>query len=577
MSQPAIRVPSKITYVHDDGTKDVFICNEKLGQGGFAVVHRVTQQNTNKSYAMKVISIEKYINAKNKIYLDKVENEILIQKKLNHPNIVGAKISFSDEQNQYIILEYCPGKTIRDYLKKSEHGRLSEPETRRILKDILQGLVYLHNRKIIHHDIKLENFIIGADGKVKIADFGVSVMLRNSNDKILSLCGTPNYMSPEMVHKENKGHGLEVDIWAIGVSAFIMLTGQQPFSGYEKEFIFEKIKNCDYRFPTKIQLSYEAKDFIKSIFKADPKKRPDAIDLLDHPFLTKYDKEKVQLYKPPIIQTTNKSLPQIPNINSNKLNFLQKINNIAPLNNRQNLNCLRGLNNNVQIVRPKYVKEVASSLKKFDKNNNFNFYPQENCQPNNLNSNNKKSFIIPSNFVTKYCFLNEDLGFLLGNGTVGVCFNDHSRIVMDPNEEFAHYYKNYNSNEEVINVEESFIGVQNNKIQAKISLLRKFAKNLKRFKCLYKIEEDYYDSKVPLCHVKYFVKKNDSILFKMNFNDHKKLIIFWSTKKMCLVKILKEKCNLLDLKDVISMSPNCDEYKKYKYAKELLFSLSQKI
>lgn len=393
------------------------------------------------------------------------------------------------------------------------------------MKDVIQGLIYLHNRKIIHHDLKLENFLIGADGKVKIADFGVSYVLKNASDKIYSVYGTTNYMAPEMLQKDNQGHGLEVDVWSIGVSAFIMLTGQQPFTGIDREVIYENIRNCDYRFPSKIQLSYEAKDFIKSVLKLDPKRRPTIFELLDHPFLTIYDKEKVQLYRPPIIQKT---------IKNNRLN--SNANKIGPLNNCFNKNLLRGSYNNnyIQIVKPKFQKELASSLKKNDLINDL----QENRQSNALNQNDKKSFVIPSHFVVKYCFCNEDVGYLLGDGTVGVCFVDRSRIVMDPNEEFVQYYKNYNSFEEVINLEDGLDDTQKNKIQAKISLVRKFAKNLKKFKCLFKIESDYYDSSVSLCHIKYFVKKNDSILFKMNdkniqvnFYDHKKLIIFWSIKK----------------------------------------------
>lgn len=392
MNQSRMHIPPKIVYVRDDGSKDIYICNEKLGQGGFAVVYRVTQQNTNKSYAMKVILKDKRTCSINNFLLEKIQNEIQIQKKLNHPNIVASKISFSDERNQYIILEYCPGKSIREYLRKSEQGHLTEPETRKILKDVIQGLIYLHKRKIIHHDLKLENFIIGANGKVKIADFGVSYALKNANDKIFSVYGTTNYMAPEMLQDDNQGHSLEVDIWSIGVSAFIMLTGQQPFNGFEKEVVYENIKKCDYHFPSQIQLSYEARDFIKLILRLDPWRRPAATDLLTHPFLTKNDIEKIQLYKPPIIETINKT------------KFNSNIHKIGSLNNP---NLLRKSYKGIQIVKPKYSNQLASSLKKPELNNLLN-YPQENGQSNVLNTNEKKNFIIPTNFVVKYCFCDED-------------------------------------------------------------------------------------------------------------------------------------------------------------------------
>ena len=132
---------------------------------------------------------------------EKLKNEMRIQKMINHQNVVRSKNSFSDEFNYYIILDYCPGKSIRDYLRKSDHGRLNESEARRILKDVIHGVIYLHNRRIIHHDLKLENFIIGSDGRVKIADFGLATFC---DDQPSQICGTPNYMSPEIILKNKK-------------------------------------------------------------------------------------------------------------------------------------------------------------------------------------------------------------------------------------------------------------------------------------------------------------------------------------------------------------------------------------
>lgn len=576
MTQPQIHVPSRIIYAREDGTKDIFICHEKLGHGGFAVVHRVTHQNTNKTYAMKVISKERYSSSKGKSILEKLKNEISIQKNLVHPNIVRSKLSFSDEFNQYIVLEYCPGKSIREYLRKSETGRLSESETRKILKDVVQGLIYLHNRKIIHHDIKLENFIVGVNGKVKIADFGISAVLKDDSEKNNSICGTASYMSPEILSKDTKGHGFEVDIWAVGVSAFVMLTGQQPFEGFDKEMIYERIKKCDYHFPLTVPLSLEAKDFIKSILRIDPNKRPTAIDLIGHPFLTKFDNEQIQLYKPP--QLPQNKIPIIQN--NNFVPLLKSIRkpspSIRPMNNFCNVNLRRSSNMSV----PKVMDDFNTPFKKM--NNSLPLSIENNQLNNNFNSPLRKSFVVPRHFVTKYCFHGNDLGYLLGDGTVGVCFDDRSRIVIDPNEEFIQYYKNYNSSAEVVDLNECFD--INEDLQGKISLVQKFARSFKKFVCLYDITSDFNDSFTPLHHVKYFVKKSESILFKLNdkniqvnFNDRKKLIIFWNTKKMCIVRLLKEKCNLLDLKDVVNMNSNCEEYKKYKYAKEMLSALALKI
>lgn len=630
MSIPKIHVPPKIIYTREDGTKEIFISQEKLGHGGFAVVHRVLHQNSNKSYAMKVISKDRYASSKEKASLEKLRNEMQIQKSLNHPNIVQSKISFSDEFNNYIILEYCPGKSVRDYLRKSQQGYLSEPEARKILIDVIQGLIYLHSRRIIHHDIKLENFLIGSDGKVKIADFGISAVLKNENEKKYTFCGTANYLSPEIVEKENKGHSFEVDIWAVGVSAFIMLTGQQPFDGKNKEIIYEKIKNCEYHFPITIQLSYEAKDFIKTILQINPRKRPTADDLIHHPFLTKLDKERVQLYQPP--QLPPKVQPVIPvqsftpthsfqkdqpleqQQSSQKVQSFQKnqiyqlLPKAAPVNSNNNNNNNNCHNRNMRIPAipssslrtssvgiPRPAAQVSDECELSQKKSSFSSINNDNIHNSlpatyeiSLNNIFKKNFNIPNQFVTKYCIHNGHFGYLLGDGTVGAIFGDQSRIVIDPNEEFIQYYKDIYSGVEVYELNE-YLDVEddesrNDKIYMKIALIRKFAQTFKKVKSNFELPKNGCSSSVPLHHVKYFIKKNDSYLFKfndknvqVNFNDHKKLIIFWKTNKMCLVRDLNETCALMNMNDVLSMNSNSEEFKKYKNAREMLALLSKKL
>ncbi|KAK8847184.1 hypothetical protein M9Y10_019767 [Tritrichomonas musculus] len=765
MSQTQIHVPPKIVYNREDGSRDVFVCQEKLGHGGFAVVYRVIHQNTSKTYAMKVISKDGSSSSKGKIFLEKLKNEIQIQKTLDHPNIVRSRLSFSDDINYYIILEYCPGKSIREYLRKCEQRHIPEPEAKKILSDVIQGVVYLHNHQIIHHDLKLENFLIGSDGRVKIADFGISSVLKNDGEKNFSISGTVNYMSPELLQKENKGHGYEVDIWAIGVAAFIMLTGRPPFDGIDKEVVYEKIRSGDFRFPTQFSLSYEAKDFIKSTLRIDPRKRPSAIDLLTHPFLIRIDKEQVQLYKSPpklplnsfnlnlssnvtpqmnppdrrgsfsarsykdklgnfssqiseeplnsIKKSNRNSIPTVstptraPSIggNSSSRSYKDKISNVSSqisdesFNSIKKLNLnanipvrsaagnmnldldlnLRGvaspprrgrsgslsarslketnkkfssqisdesfnsiknlnLNANIPVSSPSSnlnlnlrsisptVKQTANdgrgsfSARSYKESNDSSFKPRNvsppirsqrppagprsigdrgSIMPSYSNyemvaatpppKNSQNYFTLPSYFVAKYCFHKQDLGYLLGNGTVGICFEDRSRIIIDAKETFIQYYKGYNSLPELIELDTSVDLVDEDtenlkdRIHKKFTLVQKFAKSLKKYQTLFEVPLNDPDPSVPLYHVKHFLKKDDSILFRLNdkniqvnFSDHQKLIIFYNTKKMCLVRSLKEKCALLDLKNVITMNPNSEELKKYKTAKELISTLSQK-
>lgn len=566
-----MNVPSKITYRREDGTKDVFVINEKIGQGGFATVYKVKHLKTNKAYAMKIISKERYSNSA----LEKLKNEIQIQKNLNHSNIVSSKLSFSDESNYYIAMEYCPGKTIRDYLKNSEKGHLTEAETRKILKDIINGLSFLHNRRIIHHDLKLENFIIGSDGRVKIADFGLATFC---DDQPSQICGTPNYMSPEIILKNNNGNGFESDIWAIGIAAFTMLTGRAPFSGCTKEAIFENIKKCIFNFPSQIQLSFEAKEFIKGILKYDPLKRPTAIDLLKHPFLLKYDSEKVQLYNP--IQKVHSYL-KYPAVN--EVHPKRSLSSINSFINQNPVQTTTTRLSNLCIANgfsSKNSDHSDSSLKNSPLTGNMQ------CTRDNYESNGSasyvKNFTIPRTFVTKFYFFRNDLCYLMGNGTVGICFEDKTRLVLDPKGKFVQIYNNYNSLETVVDLENSI--EMDEEIQDKISLIQRFAKTFMRFTNLYELPKNNSISSIPLQHVTYFIKKDNSILFKLYdkniqfiFNDFKNLIIFWNTKKLCFFKNLKEKCGLLDMSEVSRMNSNADELKKFKKAKEMLNALSRKI
>lgn len=300
MSLLLSQVPTTITYTRKNGTKEVFLRYEELGHGGLATVFRVKHQSTNKIYAMKIIS-KQHLRSKGQFAVDKLKDEIRIQKKLNHPNILRSKLTFSDSLYYYIVLEYCPGQSIREYLKKSAKGYLSEAETKKILRDVIHGLIYLHKHKIVHHDLKLENFIIDSKGRVKISDFGLASVFKeeeeeNDEDSQSLICGTINYLSPEIINRE--GNGFEADIWAVGVAAFIMLTGKPPFEGINKSIIFDKITKCEYHFPVQILLSPDAKKFIKEILQIKPYKRPTASDLLNYSFIAKIDKQQVMLYKP---------------------------------------------------------------------------------------------------------------------------------------------------------------------------------------------------------------------------------------------------------------------------------------
>lgn len=218
-----------------------------------------------------------------------------------------------------------------------------------------------------------------------------------------------------------------------------------------------------------------------------------------------------------------------------------------------------------------------------NQNNKVIFAACENQNRNNINEL-KKNFKIPDHFVSRYCFYKEHLAYILGDGTIGVCFKDSSRIVMDPNEKFVQFYRNINSRHEVFEINDEIDPENENKkvIEKRILYVTKIAKYFKKIKCSSDLKNDEeFDSTIPLYNVKCYVKKDDSILFtlndkniQVNFQDYQKLIIFWNAKKMCFFNNINEKCNLLDIKFVANMNSNSDELRKYKKSKELLSNLA---
>lgn len=648
MTRQKYHLPLNITYTQSDGTNNTFARGKEIGRGSFSVVYRAVHQGTNQMYAMKVINKKKCF--KSKTAFENIRNEIKIQKTVNHPNVVTSQFSFSDEHNYYLILEYCPGKNVRDFLNRSDKLRVKEYEARKILKDVINGLFYIHSNGITHYDIKLENFVIDSNGNVKIGDFGLSTFRKNEEGKYFDIFGTLNYLSPEMLSKSKREESYKVDIWAIGVSAFYLLTGEGPFEGNTREMTFRNIRFGDFHFPKNLTISNEAKDFINVTLQADPRKRPTAKELLNHPFLTRIDKETAILYRP-------KNLPPLkmpPKIDSEKVQIDSNLNKEKQTNEKLKPNCgpqinnnkiisSKQINNNVKPVccPPQNTKKIISprpTTVKFkqvicpDQNDNKLITTRQSnnklkpicCQPQNAKkiisprqSNNKlkpvccpvrndirpisprigildkacisprndvniqmigKNFNIPNHFISRYCFYKDDLGYLLGDGTVGVCFKDNSRIVMDPNEQFVQFYKSPNTNfPDIIQLYK--INEENE--PENISLVKKVAKNFKKIRFSYDLPDDYYEPGVLLHNITCFVKNDDSILFKLddtnlqvNFNDRMKLIIFWNTKKMCFFKSIKEKCNLLDVKSVAALNSNSEELKKFKNAKILLSNIA---
>jgi polo-like kinase 1 len=209
-------------------------------------------------------------------------SEIRIHRSLHHPNVVGFEHFFEDNENVYILLELCHNQTLSELLKRRK--RLSEIEVQCYVCQIISGLKYLHSRHVIHRDLKLGNLFLTDKMEEKIGDFGLATKLEYENDRRKTVCGTPNYIAPEIISGK-EGHSYEVDIWSLGVIIYTLLIGKPPFETSDVKTTYRRIKMNAYSFPDHIRISSVARDLITKILNLDPKKRPTLDQILEHSFL----------------------------------------------------------------------------------------------------------------------------------------------------------------------------------------------------------------------------------------------------------------------------------------------------
>lgn len=188
-----------------------FDIGRPLGRGKFGNVYLAREKETKFVIALKVL-FKKQIASQGIEH--QVRREIEIQSHLRHPNILRMYGFFHDDQRIYLILEYAAGGTLFNAMKKE--GKFPELKAAKYIKSMISALSYLHDRMIIHRDIKPENLLLGHDDQLKIADFGWSVFEPNSLRT--TLCGTMDYLSPEMV--QGKPHAKAVDLWSLGVLTY---------------------------------------------------------------------------------------------------------------------------------------------------------------------------------------------------------------------------------------------------------------------------------------------------------------------------------------------------------------------
>lgn len=247
-----------------------------LGKGGFAKCYEVTDLATKALYAAKIVA--KASIAKPRA-MAKLKSEIAIHRSLDNDKVVKFYDYFEDNDFVYIILELCPNQTLNDFMRKRPSRRLSEPEALFYFYDLIIGLKYLHRRHVIHRDLKLGNLFLDAEMRIKIGDFGLAAQLEYEGERKRTVCGTPNYIAPEILDGKN-GHSYEVDVWSLGVILYTMVVGRPPFETADVKTTYRRIRHNQYSFPEGVPLSDAVKNLIVSILRTEARARPSLDDIL---------------------------------------------------------------------------------------------------------------------------------------------------------------------------------------------------------------------------------------------------------------------------------------------------------
>ncbi|CAD5190180.1 unnamed protein product [Musa acuminata subsp. malaccensis] len=261
------------------GSADVVLQNYKLGKtlgiGSFGKVKIAEHLLTGHKVAIKILNRRKI---KNMEMEEKVRREIKILRLFMHPHIIRLYEVIETQSDIYVVMEYVKSGELFDYIV--EKGRLQEDEARRFFQQIISGVEYCHRNMVVHRDLKPENVLLDSKWNVKIADFGLSNVMRDGHF-LKTSCGSPNYAAPEVISGKLYA-GPEVDVWSCGVILYALLCGTLPFDDENIPNLFKKIKGGIYTLPS--HLSPLARDLIPRMLIVDPMKRITIREIREHPW-----------------------------------------------------------------------------------------------------------------------------------------------------------------------------------------------------------------------------------------------------------------------------------------------------
>ena len=259
--------------------RQIYLPNYRMGKtlgiGSFGKVKVAEHILTGHKVAIKILNRKK-IKAID--MEEKVRREIKILRLFMHPHIIRLYEVLETPHDIYVVMEYVKSGELSDYIV--EKGRLGENEARHFFQQIVSGVEYCHRNMVVHRDLKPENLLLDSKSNVKIADFGLSNVMRDGHF-LKTSCGSPNYAAPEVISGKLYS-GPEVDVWSCGVILYALLCGSLPFDDESIPNLFKKIKGGIYNLPS--HLSPGARDLIARMLLVDPLKRITISEIRTHPW-----------------------------------------------------------------------------------------------------------------------------------------------------------------------------------------------------------------------------------------------------------------------------------------------------
>ena len=526
-----------------------------LGKGGFAHCYEIFDEENHQSLAGKIIPKTNLIKSRAK---QKLISEIKIHKSIHHENIVKFEHYFEDNDNVYILMELCTNQTMHELLKRRKN--LTELEVQYYIFQLIKALKYLHQLKIIHRDLKLANLFLSDTLQLKLGDFGLATKIEFEGERKRSLCGTPNYIAPEILDGK-RGHSFEVDIWSLGVIIYILLIGKPPFETNNKKETYKRIRLKNYSFPQNAKISQPAKELIQNILVLEPHKRPTLDEILQSDFMnmgTSIPKVMPQstLACPPNVNFIKQYMPDsgpdgiIYNFVSKKPKKKIRLEDFSsqfitlPSNNGIFSNTVLGSISNDSNLKRKYIYKP----------------------PNLMLTNNSDIFMRKWAEAEKF-----GLGYILSDGNVGVYFNDNTKMLYKPNGKNFAFIDN---NEKITFY--LFGRELSKELNKKIVLLKTFkgylfeeTKDTKELNIEEGINENHF------IYLKRFVKTKHAILFRLSnktvqisFHDNTEIILSQENKTVTYIN--KKGLKFLYPLSKALENDNKEMTKRLRYTKKIL-------